>query len=441
MEIPVPDSLRKVLSIAFLPATTERALLLLDVNGIIKYASSEVANYLIPNNNNQTLLIGQSVADIFPALRADQIWQELIRSHFIFSPECDNGFEFEFVGWNRRAGREVPLKASLAPMAIEDRRFFFLELSVLASEDNKLHKFLEVSEFNGEAVAVTTVDELIEYVNPAFEELTGYRKDEMVGRTHAVLNSGMQEPQFFVDMWKALRGGRTFRGIFVNRRKNGSIFYEDKIIRPYYDACGKKSHFIASGRDVSERIQIMHRLEHLANHDCLTGLPNRNLFLDRLRQAEARGSRNHQGFAVVVMDLDHFKAINDTLGHAAGDVVLQTAACRIRQCLREEDTVARLGGDEFSLILTEVSSTQDVMNVVEKIVVLLSEPLAIDGRDIHVQASIGIAIYPEHGADGHTLLKHADNAMYLAKTAGGNDFQIFEGKEKAHFIFSLQKKT
>ncbi|GBL45558.1 diguanylate cyclase/phosphodiesterase [Sulfuriferula multivorans] len=440
MEIPVPDSLRKMFSSVCFPAESKRAFLVLDTNGTIKYGSPEVGNYLCNDNNNPTLLIGQSVADIFPALQGDLSWPESIRSHYIFSPESDNGFEFEFVGWNRREGREVLLKASLAPLEIEDRRFFLLELFVLASEDNKLHKFLEVSEFNGDAVAVTTVDELIEYVNPAFEELTGYRKAAMVGRTHAVLNSGMQEPQFFVDMWKALRAGRTFRGIFVNRRQNGSIFYEDKIIRPYYNARGKMSHFIASGRDVSERIQIMHRLEHLANHDCLTGLPNRNLFLDRLRQAEARGSRNHEGFSVVVMDLDHFKAINDTLGHAVGDVVLQTAACRIRQCLREEDTVARLGGDEFSLILTEISSTRDVMNVVEKIVVLLSEPLAIDGRDIPLQASIGIAIYPEHGEDGHTLLKHADNAMYQAKTAGGNDFQIFEGKEKEHFIFSLQKK-
>jgi len=380
------------------------------------------------------------VADIFPALQGDLSWSKSIRGHYIFSAESDNGFEFEFVGWNRRAGREVPLKASLARLEIEDRRFFLLELFVLGSEDNKLHKFLEVSEFNGDAVAVTTVDGLIEYVNPAFEELTGYRKESVVGRTHAVLNSGMQEPQFFADMWEALRAGRTFRGIFVNRRQNGSIFYEDKIIRPYHDACGKMSHFIATGRDVSERIQIMHRLEHLANHDCLTGLPNRNLFLDRLLQAEARGSRNHEGFAVVVMDLDHFKAINDTLGHAVGDVVLQTAACRIRKCLREEDTVARLGGDEFSLILTEVSLPQDVMNVVEKIVALLGEPLAIDGRDIPLHASIGIAIYPEHGDDGHTLLKHADNAMYRVKTAGGDDYQIFEGKEKEHFIFSLQKK-
>lgn len=432
MEFPFTDNLR-FSSLDRLHEGGERALMLLDANGVIKYSSSQLANFLGVNNE---ALIGQCAAELFPWLRADPMCSEADRRCNVFPWETKGGFGF--VG--SREGREIPLKFTLASLEIDDRCFFLVELFAVASEDDKLHKFLEVSEFNGDAVAVTTVDGLIEYVNPAFEELTGYRKESVVGRTHAVLNSGMQEPQFFADMWEALQAGRTFRGIFVNRRQNGSIFYEDKIIRPYHDAYGKMSHFIATGRDVSERIQIMHRLEHLANHDCLTGLPNRNLFLDRLRQAEARGSRNHEGFAVVVMDLDHFKAINDTLGHAVGDVVLQTAACRIRKCLREEDTVARLGGDEFSLILTEVSLPQDVMNVVEKIVALLGEPLAIDGRDIPLQASIGIAIYPEHGDDGHTLLKHADNAMYRVKTAGGDDCQIFEGKEKEHFVFSLQKK-
>lgn len=433
MEIPVPDCLRGASSFSCLRGESARALLVLDANGIIKYSSPGIANCL--GVNPQTL-IGQVATDLLPWLRSEQAGPESARGRNVFLPEDDDGFAL----YGRDSeGREIPLKATFAPLKIDDHCYFLLELSVLACEDDKLRKFLEVSELNGDAVAVTTLEGLIEYVNPAFEELTGYHKDAVIGRTHAFLNSGMQEQQFFVDMWSAIQTGKSFRGIFVNRRQNGSIFYEDKTIRPFYNARGKMSHFIACGRDVSERIQMMHRLEHLANHDCLTGLPNRNLFLDRLQQAEARGSRNHEGFAIVVIDLDRFKAINDTLGHAVGDVVLQTVASRIRQCLREEDTVARLGGDEFSLILTEISQCQDIMNVVEKIVRLLGEPLTIDGKNIPLQASIGIAMYPEHGKDGHTLLKHADHAMYKVKVAGGNNFLIFQGKEKEHPIYSLQK--
>ncbi|BBP03895.1 hypothetical protein TPL01_28200 [Sulfuriferula plumbiphila] len=436
MEVPVIRHTKEPSSFPYLCADTERALLLLDESGIIKYCSPGVANCFCVNPQ---AIIGQPVTGLLPGLP--------IGARFPgFSLAC-NTFHLEGKQWlafsgQDNEGREFPLKAALVPLEIDGRPFFLLELRTqraLAGEDEKLQKFQEVSELSDDAVAVTTMEGLIEYVNPAFEELTGYRKDELVGRTHAILNSGVHEPAFFLEMWTTLRAGRSFRGQFVNRRQNGALFYEDKIIRPFYNASGKMSHFMASGRDVSEQVQIMHRLEHLANYDSLTGLPNRNLFLDRLQQAEARGSRNHDGFAIVLLDLDHFKAINDTLGHAVGDAVLQTTAFRIRQCLREGDTVARLGGDEFSLILTEVALRQDVMKVLEKIVALLGEPLIMDSQNIPVQASIGIAIYPEHGEDGQTLLKHADSAMYRVKTAGGNDYLIFERKEEGRPIYSLQK--
>jgi diguanylate cyclase (GGDEF)-like protein len=158
-----------------------------------------------------------------------------------------------------------------------------------------------------------------------------------------------------------------------------------------------------------------------------------------LHQVEARGTRNHDGFAIVILDLDGFKKINDTFGHAVGDVILQTTAYRIRQCLREEDTVARLGGDEFSLILADIVYQDEVSNVIEKIVALLNEPVYIDSKNISIQASIGIALYPDHGANWPMLLKHADSAMYQVKISGGNNFRIFEEKENEYTIHSLHK--
>ncbi len=433
MEMPVLHQINELPKFQYPDPDTERAILLLNAGGIIKYSSPEVVNYFCVNSQE---IIGQTVFDLFPELPIAKLFPEL--GHAYLTLHSDS-LQWLTLNGQDSSVRPSLLKAKLVPLQIDGCCYFLLELHVLVNEDERLHKFKEVSEFSSDAIAVTDINGLIEYVNPGFEELTGYSKDEVVGHTHTMLNSGMHEPAFFMEMWTCLLAGKSFRGQFVNRRQNGTLFFEDKIIRPFYNASGVMSHFMASGRDVSERVQIMRRLEHLANHDSLTGLPNRNLFLDRLHQVEARGSRNHDGFAIVLLDLDHFKAINDSLGHAVGDVVLQTAAFRIRQCLREEDTVARLGGDEFALILTEIVRQQEVTKVLEKIVALLNEPLIINNKNISIQASIGIAIYPEHGADGHTLLKHADSAMYQVKAAGGNNFRIFERKEQEYPIYSLHK--
>lgn len=320
-------------------------------------------------------------------------------------------------------------------LELDGRSLLLLELrtpQTHADEGEKLRHFQEASELSGDAVAITDTEGLIVYVNPAFETLTGYSKDEFLGHAHAIVKADVHEAKSYAKMWEVLQANGTFRGQFVNRRKNGTLFYEDKIIRPFRNACGKTTHFIASGRDVSERVQILRRLEHFANYDGLTGLPNRNLFLDRLQQAQTHALRCGEGFVLMLLDIDQFKTINDRFGHAVGDAVLQTAASRLKQCLREEDTVARLGGDEFSLILEKAALRQNVKKVLEKITALLREPLTVDGQNISIQASIGVAFYPEHGEDGHTLPKHADSAMYRVKATGGNNHLFFDKKEVLH---------
>ena len=413
----------------------QRACLLLDDKGFIKYCTPATAEYF---GINPDVIINQNATILFPGFQLEALFSGIKN---ISSPDCQNNNN----GDNRVESNCKDVVVSI-PLQLDGRQFFLLEIRTqyrFSSQDEKLKKFEEVAELNGDAIAVTSLDGLIEFVNTAFEELTGYRREEIIGKTHALLATGTHEPDFSQNMWRVLRAGKSFRGQFINRRQDGTIYYEDKIIRPFYNSQGEITNYIASGRDVSERVQILHRLEHLATHDSLTGLPNRNLFLDRLAQAEARGSRNRDGFAVVLLDLDHFKAINDNFGHAVGDVVLQTTAVRIKQCLREEDTVARLGGDEFSLILDEIATlrggTKVVKKMAEKIVALLREPLTIDGQNISLQASIGIAIYPEHGEDGHSLLKYADCAMYKVKTRGGDNYLIFDGKVETSFTYELHK--
>ncbi|HUW28202.1 MAG TPA: diguanylate cyclase [Sulfuriferula sp.] len=406
-----------------------RALLLLDENGTIKYCSPAVVSGF---GAGMQALIGQPVTNLLPELpvRQGTPGYNLAYASFQFR----DGQWLAFSGQDSQ-GRKLRLEATLMALELDGRSLLLLELrtpQTHADEDEKLRRLQEASELSGDAVAITDTEGLIVYVNPALETLTGYSKDELLGHTHAILKADAHEEKFYTKMWEALQANETFRGQFVHRRKNGTLFYEDKIIRPYRDACGKTTHFIASGRDISERVKIMRRLEHFANYDGLTGLPNRNLFLDRLQQAQAHASRSNGGFALMLLDVDHFKTINDTFGHAVGDAVLQTAASRLKQCLREEDTVARLGGDEFSLILEKVALRQDVKKVLEKIAVLLREPLMVDGQKISIQASIGIAFYPEHGEDGHTLLRHADSAMYGAKANGGNDYLFFEKREIRH---------
>ncbi len=406
----------------------ERAVVLLDESGLIKYCSPAALDYF---GLSLQVTIGKTVTSVLPELSARP--SALDDSKAYLSAALRNGGEKwrPCNGYDSK-GRKFQLEMTSMELELEGRNFLLLELrrpQTEADQQEKLCHIQEVSELSADAVVITDIEGVIVYVNAAFEALTGYRKEEAIGRTHAIVKTGMHDEKFYAHMWEVLQANTVFRGQFINRHKNGTHFHEDKIIRPLQDANGKTTHFIASGRDVSELVKIMRRLEHFANYDSLTGLPNRNLFMDRLQQAQAHAFRNGESFALMLLDVDQFKVFNDSFGHAVGDVVLQTAASRIKQCLRNEDTVARLGGDEFCLLLEKTALRRDVEKVLEKISVILREPFAVDGHNITMQASIGVAFYPEHGEDGHALLKQADDAMYRVKAKGGNGYLFVDKKE------------
>jgi diguanylate cyclase (GGDEF)-like protein/PAS domain S-box-containing protein len=270
-----------------------------------------------------------------------------------------------------------------------------------------------------DAVMITDTDGVIEYVNPAFEALTGRRRAEIVGRTPAMLKSGSHEARFYRGLWRRLLAGRTFRGVFLNRRKNGRLFYEEEVIQPVFDAAGKLRHFVCSGRDVTRQMRDFDRFKHAATHDSLTDLPNRTLFLDRLSQAVRQAARRKESLAVAIFDLDGFRDANNRFGHLAGDAVLQAVARRTSGCVREVDTVARIGGDEFAIILENVTR-RDAQGVLRKVLASNGAAVRFSKHRIPVSLSIGACMYPRGGRSEDMLRRRADGAMYAAKRAGGN---------------------
>lgn len=283
-----------------------------------------------------------------------------------------------------------------------------------------------------DAVMVTNREGRIEYVNPAFEAITGFTREEVFGKTPDILRSDEQDAEVFNAMWRAIQKGEVYRCELVNRRKDGSTYHEEKTITPLKDAHGRITHFIATGIDISERIRTQEKLEYMAHHDAVTGLPNRVLLLDRVAQALARAQRDGRNVAVMFIDLDGFKAINDTVGHHFGDRFLGEVAARLQATVREEDTVARLGGDEFAIVLEGVNSMVDTGKIARKLIRDLAAPFLVDGREMYVTGSIGIARHPVDGTDVHSLLRKADGAMYRAKQDGKNTYRFYsdvEGEE------------
>ncbi|MCG8510536.1 MAG: EAL domain-containing protein [Rhodospirillales bacterium] len=298
---------------------------------------------------------------------------------------------------------------------------------------DNLRQLSQAVEQSPASVIITDTDGAIEYVNDKFVRITGYTAEEAIGKNPRILNSGKTPPERFDEMWRALGAGLEWRGEFLNKKKNGDLFWEYASISPIKDLDGTTTHYLAVKEDITLRKEYEKRLIQQANFDEMTGLPNRGLAVDRLFQATARCARENSKVGLLFIDLDRFKAVNDTLGHASGDLVLKEAGERIKSCLRAGDTVARLGGDEFTVILPGLAKGIDAESVAQKILETFRPAFLIEGREVFLSASVGITIWPDDGADRDQLLGNADSAMYQAKELGRNNFRFFtpELNEKA----------
>jgi two-component system CheB/CheR fusion protein len=276
-----------------------------------------------------------------------------------------------------------------------------------------------------EAIVITDANNRIITINPAFTHITGYEKDEVVGKDPSILNSRRQTPQFYKSLWQSIKDTGKWQGEIFNRRKDGTIYPEWLSIRMLKDESGNVVRYIGIFTDISAAYKDRQTIIQQANYDALTNLPNRNLFFDRLKQAIAAATRAQQLVGVMFIDLDGFKDINDALGHSQGDILLQRISKRMVDILRESDTIARFGGDEFTVLVTGLESETDIIPTVEKILEAIQAPIKVNEHELSVTASIGITVFPNDGKDGETLLKFADSAMYTAKAEGRNAYRFF----------------
>lgn len=287
-----------------------------------------------------------------------------------------------------------------------------------------------------DGIMITQQDGVIIQVNPAFTVLTGYRKEEVIGKYPSILSSGKHTNNFYLKMWQSLADKGVWQGEICNRKKSGDIFVEWLTIIKIRDPNSDDIVYAAIFSDITERKNAEEKIVQLAYFDELTGLPNRRLFNDRLSMALAAAHRSNDMLAVMFIDLDRFKEINDSLGHSAGDVLLKLVAKRIQSVLCEGDTLARLGGDEF-VVLCEIDDVAGIISLADKVLSHLNAPFQLEGFEVGATASIGAAVYPDDGMDSETLLKHADIAMYRSKEVGRNSFQLFKSSMNARSLERL----
>ena len=296
---------------------------------------------------------------------------------------------------------------------------------------NKLSQAIEQSPVS---IMITDLDGNIEYVNPQLCRITGYTEEELIGENPRILKSGHTPEIQFKNMWHAITAGQSWSGELYNKKKNGDLFWENVTISPIKNKEGASTHYLAIKEDISLRKDYEEQLLYQASYDKLTDLPNRTLAYDRISQAITNAIREEKHIALLYMDFDHFKNINDTLGHGAGDEFLKHMAARLKGSVRDFDTVARLGGDEFLIMLLQVDEGRNdevipfeevVKRKAENILREVSRPCVVQDMEFSVTASVGIAIFPQDGDDPHVLLRNADTAMYRSKRKGRNTYEVF----------------
>lgn len=326
------------------------------------------------------------------------------------------------------SGRHVPVEVSSSVVDVGGKSVLldiYHDLTEQKKSEEKLRKLSLAVEQSPASVVITDTKGVMEYVNPKFVEVTGYSYEEVVGQNARLLSSTHSSKELFKEMWDTILAGNEWRGEFYNKKKNGDLFWEDVSISPIKTPEGGITHFLAVKEDITVRKEYEKRLVHQANFDELTKLPNRLLAMDRVAQVVTRVQREKTIAAIMFIDLDQFKKINDTMGHQVGDTLLVDSALRLKSSVRTSDTVARLGGDEFLIILPDLPHSTYATVVAQRILQSFSIPFILNNKEMYVTASIGITLCPADGDDSHVLLRNADAAMYEAKAVSRNTFRYF----------------
>ena len=303
-------------------------------------------------------------------------------------------------------------------------------LKVLSVSGERIRLLASVFEHSNEAIMITDRDNCIVETNPAFSRLTGYSLDDIRGHNPRVLSSGRATKEEYQAMWRSIRETGSWRGELWDKNKDGAVYPKWLTISVMHDERGAVEYYIANFVDISERKNVEEKMAYLAHHDVLTGLSNRYNLQGRLEQVLAMARREKSRVAMMFIDMDRFKSINDNFGHHVGDGLLKEVAKRLMLSVRKGDVVARLGGDEFVVVLNQVDTTM-ICKLAENIRNALAQPYDTEGHVLHSSPSIGVATFPDDGADADTLMKNADTAMYCAKLAGRNAIKLFSADMSA----------
>lgn len=341
-------------------------------------------------------------------------------------------YEYDLGHHDGESHRELHVR--MAPIQDQDGRFLGMVQAIQDVTDKnlserKLKQAASIFENTIEGVIVADAQANIVSVNPAFSRITGFHEDEVRGKNPRMLGSGRQDRVFYERMWKTLLSTGYWQGEVWNRRKSGEAYAEWLTVNVIKDAAGKPNNYIAVFADITSAKRVHDEFEFLAHHDPLTRLPNRLLFNARLTHSLSRSIRARTPIAVLMVDLDGFKLINDQYGHAAGDRVLEIVGSRLATHIRAEDTVARLGGDEFAIVLEDLESDAIAIDIANKLIQAISPPIELNRAMASVTASIGIAFSTPSEKSPDKLLRNADEALYLAKNAGKNTCRIFAGSQ------------
>jgi len=350
----------------------------------------------------------------------------LLRIKGLGNHDCQQ-LSFETVH-QRKDGSTYPVEVRLQLSREENPPVYvamILDITERKQSEDELRKFSRVIEQTYNGVIITDPENRIEYVNPKFTELTGYSAAEVLGQKPSIWRSGDTADEAYDELSEAMSNGSEWHGEFKNRKKDGSIYWAASSVSPLRNENGEVTNYICMMQDITNQKDTKDQLNYLAHYDTLTSLPNRRLFIDRLQQAMKETERRERLLAVMFIDLDHFKNVNDSLGHEAGDILLKQAAVRLGDCVRESDTVARLGGDEFTLMLPDLKHVDNATHIAEKVIEAFSKPFYIKNRRFFVTASIGVTLYPLDDNNVEDMLRNADTAMYYAKDAGRNNFQFY----------------
>ncbi len=374
--------------------------------------------------------------------------QKLLQEHIVGDSELYDS-EHRILGatgdwvWVRSRGKVVERDPAGSPLRMAGTA---RDVTAIRSAERERRVALEVLRSMSEAVAVIDLQFRFISVNPSFSRITGYSEDEVSGENASLLDSSQHSADFYRRVREILERTGHWAGEMWQRRKDDDEFLGWIEMSEVRDSAGTRSHFVAVVNDITDKKRAEQELRYLANYDTLTGLPNRALLSERLGRAIVRARRQETRVAVLFLDLDRFKDINDSLGHAAGDRLLKAAATRLQATVSAADTVARLGGDEFTVVLEDVEGVSVVEKMARDILLAFASPLEVDDRhDVSITPSLGISLYPDHALVPTDLLKFADTAMYQAKAEGRNTYQIYneamdaESRHRASIISSLRK--